>query len=49
MKKSKIIIDSSVLDQIANSTLIGEKQKLSFLSHIFYLTHDEQQSLKMLL
>jgi len=37
MKKSKITVESSVLDKIANSKIITEKEKLYYLKYIWYL------------
>lgn len=42
MKKSKIFVDPEVIDSIANSKIISEKEKISFLKHIKYLTRKEQ-------
>lgn len=37
MKKSKITVESSVLDKIVNSKIITEKEKLYYLKYIWYL------------
>ena len=44
-----VILDNSLLDQIANSVILGEKEKLSFLRHISFLTGKEQKELKALI
>jgi len=44
MKKSKIQISPTLLDAIVESTLC-EKQKRSFLQHVWYLYPHEQQEL----
>ncbi len=49
MKKSKIQISAKVLDTIADSWEISEKQKLSFLKYVGYLTYDEQKQLCQIL
>jgi hypothetical protein len=49
MKKSKILISAKVLDTIAWSWEISEKQKLTFLKYVGYLTHDEQRQLCQIL
>lgn len=49
MKKSKIIIDSVILDKIADSRLMSDGEKLSFLKVIAYLTPREQKALQCLI
>ncbi len=44
-----LIFDNSLLDQIANSRTLGEKEKISFLRYISYLTDIEQTELKTLI
>lgn len=45
MKKSKIIIDPFVLAKIADSSELSDNEKVSFLSHIWYLTKSEREEL----
>lgn len=45
----KLNLNNQVLDKIANSFKINEKEKLSLLRHIAYLTKSEQKELVELL
>lgn len=45
----KIILNSDVLDKIANSLKITQEEKLNFLKYVAYLTKTEQQELYELL
>ncbi len=49
MKKSKIIINSSILNKIVNSVVLTEKEKLTFLKYIWYMTKKEQLQLASLI
>lgn len=42
MKKSKITVESSVLDKIVNSKIITQKEKLYYLKYIWYLKSFER-------
>ena len=44
MKKS-IIIDNDLIDAIANSVKIGDKEKMTFLKYIWYMTLWERKEL----
>ena len=45
MKKSKIIVDWSILDKIVNSVILSEKEKLNFMKYIWYMTMSEKKEL----
>ena len=49
MKKSKIIVDGSLLNRIASSDLMSEWEKVSFLHHITYMTWEEKMQLAQLI
>ena len=49
MKKSKIIINSSILDKIVNSVILSEKEKLNFMKYLAYMTSSEQKQLASLI
>lgn len=44
-----IKINNEILDKIANSVKITEKEKISFLRYVSYLTASEQKELLELL
>lgn len=48
MKKSKIIVKGTLLDKIANSNLLEDFEKMSYLRYVWYLTPDEQNELEVL-
>lgn len=43
------IKDNTLLDQIANSIILTEQEKLNFLKYIAYLTKEESQELSKLI
>jgi len=43
------IKDNTLLDQIANSIILTEQEKLNFLKYIAYFTKDESQELAKLI
>lgn len=45
MQKSKIIIDAFVINKIANSTMIDNNSKISFLKYVWYMTGSEKKEL----
>jgi len=45
MKKSKIIVDWSILDKIVNSIILSEQEKLNFMKYISYMTTWEKKEL----
>ncbi len=45
MKKSKIIVDWSILDKIVNSIILSDQEKLNFMKYISYMTTWEKQEL----
>lgn len=45
MKKSKIVISAKVLDAIADSWVLSQTEKLSFLKYVGYMSNGEQQEL----
>jgi hypothetical protein len=45
MKKSKIIIDSFVLNEISNSNELTNKEKIQFLQYVSYMTSTEKREL----
>jgi hypothetical protein len=45
MKKSKIEISATILDSIAKSGAISDKEKLNFLRYVGYMSYEEQQEL----
>jgi hypothetical protein len=47
MKKS-IIIDNDLIDAIANSFKISDKEKMTFLKYIWYMTLSERKELQTL-
>ena len=49
MKKSKIIVDSFILNKITNSNIIDENSKISFLRYIWYMTWSEKKELMQLI
>jgi len=49
MKKSKIIIDSFILNKIANSDELNNNEKMSFLRYVWYMTKSEQRELAQLI
>lgn len=48
MKKS-IIIDNDLIDAIANSLKMGDKEKMNFLKYIWYMTFSERKELLTLI
>jgi hypothetical protein len=49
MKKSKIIVEWSILDKIAKSNILSPNEKLNFLKYIWYLTTEEKRELATLI
>ncbi len=49
MKKSKIIVEWSILDKIAKSNILTQAEKLNFLKYIWYMTSDEKKKLSALI
>jgi hypothetical protein len=45
MKKSKMVVDNSLLDTITNSLVLDERQKIEFLKYVWYLTLSERKEL----
>jgi len=45
MKKSKIIIDSFILNKIANSHELSDWEKVHFLQYVWYMTSTEKKEL----
>jgi len=45
MKKSKIIVEWSILDKIAKSNILTQAEKLNFLKYIWYMTNEEKREL----
>jgi hypothetical protein len=45
MKKSKIIVEWSILDKIAKSNILTQSEKLNFLKYIWYMTNEEKREL----
>jgi hypothetical protein len=45
MKKAKIIVDWSMLDNIVNSMILSETEKLHFMKYVWYMTTNEKQEL----
>lgn len=48
MKKSKIRVKGTLLDAIADSDLLKDFEKISYLKYVWYLTPDEQSELEAL-
>ncbi|MCH2188405.1 hypothetical protein MK079_01085 [Candidatus Gracilibacteria bacterium] len=48
MKKSKILVDASLLNKIAHSDKISEVEKISFLKFVGYMTSEEKHELSLL-
>ncbi len=48
MKKSKILVDASLLNKIAHSDRISEVEKINFLKFVGYMTSEEKSELAML-
>lgn len=49
MRKSKIIVDNFIIDKIANSNIIDNNSKISFLKYIWYMTWSEKRELVQLI
>jgi hypothetical protein len=49
MTKAKIIIEWSILDKIANSSILSDNEKLNFLQYIWYMTWKEKLQLAKLI
>lgn len=49
MKKSKIIIDSFVLDKISSSSELTSDAKIQFLKYVWYMTLSERQELAQII
>lgn len=49
MKKSKIIIDSFVLNKISCSNELTNKEKINILKYVWYMTSTEKRELSMLI
>ncbi len=45
MRKSKITINSSILDKIVESSILSDKEKLVFMQYIWYMTGSERLKL----
>ena len=45
MKKSKIIIDSFILNKISNSNELNDGEKIHFLQYVWYMTSSEKKEL----
>ena len=45
MKKAKIIVDWSILNRIIKSVILSEKEKLTFMKYIWYMTQNEKRQL----
>lgn len=45
MPKSKIFVDSFVLDRISNSKVLSEKEKISYLKYVWYMLDWEKREL----
>ena len=45
MKKSKIIIDSFILNKISNSNELNNNEKIHFLKYVWYMTKSEKKEL----
>lgn len=45
MKKSKIIVEDSLLSKIAQSNVLNERSKIDFLKYVWYMTPTEQAEL----
>jgi hypothetical protein len=43
MKKSKVLVEGSILDRISNSTKIQEESKISFMKYVWYMTNAEKK------
>ncbi len=43
-----ILIDKELIDAIANSLLLSDKEKLNFLKYIWYMTFSERRELQKL-
>lgn len=49
MHKSKILVDNNILDKISWSTKLTDKEKISYLRHIYYLNKSEREELVQLI
>jgi hypothetical protein len=49
MKKSKIQIDPFILNKIAESNLLTNKEKIQFLHYVGYMTISERRELAQLI
>jgi len=45
MKKSKIVIDSFILNKISNSNELKDNEKIHFLQYVWYMTNSEKKEL----
>jgi len=45
MKKSKIIIDSFILNKISYSEELNDAEKIHFLKYVWYMTSSEKREL----
>jgi hypothetical protein len=45
MKKSKIIIDSFILNKISYSNELTDSEKIHFLQYVWYMTSSEKKEL----
>ena len=45
MKKSKIIIDSFILNKISCSNELKDSEKINFLKYVWYMTSSERNEL----
>ena len=45
MKKSKIVIDSFILNKISNSNELTNNEKIHFLKYVWYMTGSERREL----
>jgi len=49
MKKSKIIIESFILDKISESNELTNNEKINFLKYVWYMTMSERRELSQLI
>ncbi len=49
MKKAKVIVEWNILDKIANSTKLTEREKISYLRYVWYLTQKEKRNLTLVI
>lgn len=49
MKKSKIVVDTYILDKISESRELTSIEKINFLKYVWYLTISERRELSQIL